>query len=318
MNAPVKLTAFAVTLTVLFGGGALAGGAVGPERAPRSEAHDADAAGRGDRARGAGAEHTSEATGADGGSESAAGHGAARAARPVRGLAVAENGLRLVLADSELRRGRTETARFRIVGEQGRTVRDFDVEHTKRMHLIVVRRDLTGFQHLHPRMRADGTWSLPLRLQEAGSYRVFADFSHQDRAATLASDLRVDGSAALEPLPSARPTAASDGGYQVQLDAGEPGAGQEADLRFTITKDGRRVQTEPYLGAGGHLVALREGDLAFLHVHPTEGAHGGAKAADDDAVGFMSTFPTTGTYRLFLQFKHEGRVQTAAFTTEVK
>lgn len=52
MNAPAKLTAFAATLTVLFGGGALAGGAVGPERAPRPEAHDADAAGRGDGAHG--------------------------------------------------------------------------------------------------------------------------------------------------------------------------------------------------------------------------------------------------------------------------
>ena len=65
------------------------------------------------------------------------------------------------------------------------------------------------------------------------------------------------------------------------------------------------MKVEPYLGANGHLVALREGDLAFLHVHPTEG------------VQFESTFPTVGRYRLFLQFKHEGRVHTAAFTQEV-
>jgi hypothetical protein len=38
----------------------------------------------------------------------------------------------------------------------------------------------------------------------------------------------------------------------------------------------------------------------------------------DDSVGFAATFPTTGRYRLFLQFKHEGRVQTVAFTQEVK
>ena len=36
-------------------------------------------------------------------------------------------------------------------------MRDFDVEHTKRMHFIVVRRDMTGFQHLHPTQAADGS-----------------------------------------------------------------------------------------------------------------------------------------------------------------
>ena len=102
-------------------------------------------------------------------------------------------------------------------------------------------------------------------------------------------------------------TAVSDGGYDVRLDSGYARPGEEADLRFTITRDGAPVRTEPYLGAGGHLVALREGDLAFLHVHPT----------GDDSVRFAATFPTEGRYRLFLQFKHEGRVQTVAFTQEV-
>ena len=72
--------------------------------------------------------------------------------------------------------------------------------------------------------------------------------------------------------PTREPTAVSDGGYDVRLDAGAARPGEEADLRFTITRDGEPVRTEPYLGAGGHLVALRDGDLAFLHVHPTDDA----------------------------------------------
>ena len=110
------------------------------------------------------------------------------------------------------------------------------------------------------------------------------------------------------------PDAVSDGGYDVRLDAGHARPGAEAGLRFTVSRDGRPVTTEPYLGAGGHLVALREGDLAFLHVHPTEGEHDEPAAG----VGFAATFPTEGRYRLFLQFKHEGAVQTVAFTQEVK
>ncbi len=74
------------------------------------------------------------------------------------------------------------------------------------------------------------------------------------------------------------------------------------------------MKIEPYLGAGGHLVALREGDLAFLHVHPTE-SHADEH---DSSIGFAATFPTAGRYRLFLQFKVDGRVQTVAFTQEVR
>ena len=278
-TARLRIAAFVAALPLLFGGAALAGAAI----EPRGE----DAAAR-----------TAEED-----------HMAARPAhapQPVRGLAVAQDGLRLVVESPELRRGRVETLRFRIVDERGAAVRDFDVEHEKRMHLILARRDLSGFQHLHPTLAADGTWSAQVRLDAAGSYRLFADFSHDRTARTLAADLRVDGAADLRALPAPRSTAAGDGGYDVRLDAGGARPGREADLSFTITRDGAPVRTEPYLGAGGHLVALREGDLAFLHVHPM-----------DDGVRFAATFPTAGRYRLFLQFQHEGRVHTVAFTQEV-
>jgi hypothetical protein len=285
-SATVRLAAFVAALAVVFGGAALAGAAIGPDRDDAAAPPDAD-------------EHS--------GMTSAQAHGGHEAPDPVRGLAVAEGGLRVVVADPELRRGREETLRFRIADDSGEAVRDFDVEHERRMHLILARRDLTGFQHLHPELDADGTWRTQVRLGDAGSYRLFADFSHAGDAHTLAADLRVDGPADLRPLPEPRPTAVSDGGYDVRLAASAARPGQEADLRFAITKDGVPVQTEPYLGAGGHLVALREGDLAFLHVHPTS----------EDSVRFAATFPTEGRYRLFLQFKHEGRVQTVAFTQEV-
>jgi hypothetical protein len=289
VSAVGKLAAFAAGLAVLFGGAALAGAAIGPEP------EDTDAAKPGHGGMDAAPEPHEEG-----------GHEAAP--DPVRGLAVAAGGLRVVVDDAELRRGRDERLSFRIVDERGTTVRDFDVEHTKRMHLIIARRDLTGFQHLHPEQAPDGSWTTNVRLPQAGSYRLFADFSHEGEARTLATDLRVDGRAELEPLPAARASAVSDGGYDVRLAAANARPGEEAELRFTITKDGTPVRTESYLGAGGHLVALREGDLAFLHVHPEDG----------DGVRFAATFPTEGRYRLFLQFQHEGRVQTVAFTQEVR
>ena len=300
MSAGARVTSFVAVLFVLFGGAALAGGAIEPHGSDPTARNDE----RGDHTSAAGDDEMSTSTHAQKGAT----HGG-DAAQPVRGLAVADDDLRVVVEQPELHRGRTEALRFRIVDERGRTARDFDVEHEKRMHLILARRDLTGFQHLHPSQGTDGTWSAAVRLDAAGSYRLFADFSHEDTPQTLATDLRVDGDADLRPLPAPQPTAVSDGGYDVRLDAAGARPGQEAELRFSISRDGEPIETEPYLGAGGHLVALREGDMAFLHVHPTK--------QNGNTIGFGATFPTEGSYRLFLQFKHEGRVQTVAFTQEV-
>jgi hypothetical protein len=291
VSAPLRLGLFAAALALVFAASTVAGGAVGPE--PQAEPEPAHAeAGDGGHAEAAGGEH-------------------AAAAHEVRGLASAADGLRLVVERPELQRGREQRLAFRIADDHGATVRHFDVGHTKRMHVIVARRDLTGFQHLHPSQRADGTWEAPVTLRDAGSYRLFADFSRDGEPQTLATDLRVDGPADLRDLPAPAAAATSDGGYGVELASAPAHPGDEAELRFRITKDGAPVSTESYLGAGGHLVALREGDLAFLHVHPTN-------EAGSDEIGFAATFPTEGRYRLFLQFQVGGEVQTVAFTQVVR
>jgi hypothetical protein len=294
VSAATKLAGFAAALVLIFGAAALAGETIGPDRGDDAgvRAIDNDA---GDHA--AGGEAESAQPGA---------HAGEAAPAPVRGLAVADDGLKLALETTELQRGRRSELRFRIQGAGGRPVRDFEVEHEKRMHVIVVRRDGRGFQHVHPTLENSGTWTVPLTLNEPGSYRVFADFKHDGEARTLAADLHVDGRVDYRPPPEPTLRAETGDGYEVRLDAGRVSAGREAELRFTVTRDGQAVAAEPYLGARGHLVALREGDLAYLHVHPS-----------GDSVAFMSEFPTEGRYRLYLQFKHDGRVHTAAFTQEV-
>jgi hypothetical protein len=299
MNAGARLAAFAAALAVVLGGGAAAGALIKPDAPGGAKTTSRDA----------GKTHMNN--------NNQTMHGDAANGTAVHGLAVAQDGLRLEIDTPELRQDVTGTLRFRIVDDgSGAAVRDFAVGHTKRMHVIVVRRDLTGFRHLHPTMDRNGTWVVPLKLRDPGSYRVFADFARGDRPATLAGDLRVDGSADLKPLPDPEPVAWSDD-YEVRLESGWARAGRERQLRFTVSKDGHAIHVEPYLGADGHLVALRAGDLAFLHVHPVEGGHGTSGRAQDDAIRFEATFPTAGAYRLFLQFKHDGRVHTVAFTEVV-
>jgi hypothetical protein len=292
VSAPVKLAGFAALLVLVFGGAVAAGSAFGPDREGARAEREDDAM----------AEHADDA---EAGPGEEAGHDSAD---PVRGLSVSEDGLELELEQTELRRGRPAELAFRIVGSDGRPVEDFQVEHEKRMHTIVVRRDGRGFQHVHPELGDDGVWRVPLTLPDAGAYRVFADFKHDGEARTLAADLSVDGEADYRPLPKPASNATTADGYEVELHGGTARAGREAELSFAVSKDGTAVRTAPYLGARGHLVALREGDLAFLHVHPE--THG-------DAVSFMTEFPSEGRYRLYLQFKHDGKVHTAEFTREV-
>ena len=244
----------------------------------------------------------------------------------VRGLAVAESGLKLELDQTELPRGQATRLRFRVVDRGGRPVTDYEVEHDRRMHLIVVRRDMRGFQHLHPELGENGQWSVGVTLPDAGSYRVFADFKRDGENQTLAADLAVDGPLDSRPMAPVKETADAGDGYEVRLTGGASKAGEEAELGFTVTRNGEHVEVEDYLGAKGHLVALREGDLAYLHVHPAGGASGGGhgeeepghgEAAGDEPIRFMTEFPSDGRYGLFLQFKHEGEVHTAAFTREV-
>jgi hypothetical protein len=276
VNVVSRLAGFAVVLALVFTGAAVAGSRIDVHPGKTSVEHGMDAMG-------------------------------AMAPQPVRGLAVSETGLTLVLARRTAPQGKPFALAFRIVDRRGQTVRDFDVEHTKRMHFIVVRRDMTGFQHLHPTENADGTWSLPaVTLPDAGTYRVFADFSVGEKPYTLADDITVDGSVRSQPLPAPTGAVTVDG-LRVALTEGATRAGRESRLAFTVTRAGKPVAIQNYLGAKGHLVALREGDLAFLHVHP-----------DENRLQFMATFPTAGTYRLFLQFETaDGRLHTAAFTQEV-
>ncbi|MBC6449848.1 hypothetical protein [Actinokineospora xionganensis] len=237
------------------------------------------------------------------------GHGTAGepavASAPV-GLSAWSGGYALVPSATALTAGAAQPFTFRVTGPGGKTVTDFEVAHEKELHLIVVRRDTACYQHVHPERAADGTWSVPLALRRPGSYRVFADFVPRGGPAlTLGVDVMVPGD--FQPVTQPESWLAKVDGYEVRVGR-ELIAGHASKLTATVTKDGRPVaDLQPYLGAYGHLVALRGGDLAYLHVHAEAGSPG-------PDVPFVAEVPSDGTYRVFLDFKHGGVVRTAEFT----
>ncbi|MEV0093852.1 hypothetical protein [Streptomyces sp. NPDC050738] len=298
MNTGLKITAFAAAVAATFGTAYGVGKAVDPVVATE-RGHDAGAGH--DSGSGSGNEHGVH-------EEQAAGGGAS-----ATGLKSAEGGYTLDLQTPTVAAGGSAEIRFAVKGKDGRNVTAYRREHGKELHFIVASRDLTQYRHLHPVRAADGTWSTPLRLPKAGAYRVFADFTPEAQGATghtLGTGLTVSGKGSPEPLPPVRTTVQVDG-YEVAL-AGALHSGTAGELRLTVRKDGRLVtDLQPYLGAYGHLVALRSGDLAYLHVHPNPGGPG-------PVVSFTATAPSEGRYRLFLDFQHEGKVRTAAFTVEAQ
>ncbi|MFI5565770.1 hypothetical protein ACIA6T_00015 [Streptomyces sp. NPDC051740] len=291
MNTGMKITAFAAALAATFGTAYGVGAAVDPA-APDQEpaAH---------------AEHESPAP---------SGHGGHTDTTPA-GLQISQAGYTLDLGTPRVTAGEKSELRFTVRDRDGRRVTSYRREHGKELHLVLASRDLVTYRHLHPTRAADGTWSTPVDLPAAGTYRVFADFTPATEDAgnlVLGADLAASGTYEAPALPEPAATASVDG-YTVTL-RGDLRPGEASELTLGVSRDGRPVtDLEPYLGAYGHLVALRSGDLAYLHVHPN-GEPGDGTTEPGPDVSFTATAPTAGTYRLFLDFRHDGTVRTAAFT----
>lgn len=227
------------------------------------------------------------------------------------GLALEANGLQFEPSQTRIESGTASDWTFRVTRD-GTTVTEFDDAHGEQSHLIVVRRDLTRFQHLHPKLKSDGTWrAKEFTLQEPGIYRAFVDVVVDGQPTTLGYDLFASGSWEADPRPSSTRRMTAEG-YDVELLTKDITARQQSRLTFEVQNNGHPVsELGEYLGALGHLVALREGDLAYLHVHPED------TAPDGGRVEFSARFPTMGRYRLFLQTKPDGNLITTSFDLTV-
>ena len=266
-GTPVKVAAFVVGVAAVFAAAFGLGTLVDPDTEPVAE-HSAD----------------HEGTDAHGGHE--------MSAAPA---------VHLGLAQRSYEPGDQDVS-FQVQGADGTPVTAYDVKHEKQLHLIVLgTRELTDFQHVHPTMAADGTWSVRLRLQPGTSYRMYADGSTGGADFLATADLFTTGShPAPRPLPEPATTDQVDG-YTVELDQSDGSAA------LRVSRAGQPVALEPYLGALGHLVVIRTDDLSYLHVHPAEGS----------TPVFAVSGLAPGRYRYFFDFKVGGVVRTASFTVDV-
>ena len=202
------------------------------------------------------------------------------------------------------------------ITHDGTPVTAFDPEQTKLMHLYLIRSDLTGFQHVHPTMSPNGTWTAPTKAVPPGTYRAYVQFiPHADAASgalTLSTPVTVPGAGATEAVPLPAPaTNTTVDGYTVSY-TGALSAGQESPLTITIKKNGQPVtDLQPYLDTYAHVTAIHQGDLAFAHLHPEgtpSGDHGGP------TLTVHAQLPAPGKYRMFIQFQTGNTLHTAPIT----
>jgi hypothetical protein len=293
MNVATKMGAYALGLAAVFGAALGVGNLAGPL--------------------GGDSQKTGAASSAH--SEGGHGEGGGSGGTPVPGgLQVSQDGYTLNPQTTTIEPGKRSEFRFTVDGPDGKPVTRYTLLHGKKLHLIIARRDLSGFQHLHPAEAGGGVWTVPITLPDPGAYRFFTDIQPQGvpEQITLGTDITAPGGYEPAPLPEPAQVAKVDG-YEVRLD-GRLVPGRSSKITLTVRKDGRPVtDIEPYLEAYGHLVALRDRDLAYLHVHP-DGEPGDGKTKPGPSITFYAEVPSPGAYRLYLDFQHEGKVRTAEFT----
>lgn len=295
MKAPARLGLYGAGLAAVFAVAFATAGAVVPAETVQAWATSTD---------------THAHDGMDGHDANGQAAHAGHDSKAQTGLGEEQDGYTLAELTGPLKTGVPGRLSLAITGPDREAVTDFELDHQKKLHLIVVRADGQEFNHVHPVMNAQGMWSIPWSWNTAGTYRVFADFvpAETGEGITISTTLHISGD--FEPVSPEPSTTTTVDGYDVAV-TGALTAGDSSTLTMSVTRGGKPVtDLEPYLGAFGHLVALRAGDLAYLHVHP----HGGTPRAGQTSgpeIEFEATAPTAGRYLLFLDFKTNGQVHTA-------
>jgi hypothetical protein len=224
-------------------------------------------------------------------------------------------------------------------------------DHGRLMHLFLVREDGMGaLAHLHPATDDSVHFTSPLPALPAGRYRVYGDIVHASGfAQTLVTEIELPATVSAAAGPAAD-DAIYVGGGKTNNDTLPDGAtmrwsrgsaplveGRPAVLTFDVREaDGSPARLEPYLGMPAHAVVARNDGAVFIHLHTmgtvsaasqevfakqqgtvTSPLMSGMDMPGSGRITFPYAFPRPGRYRIWVQVKRNGRIETAAFDADV-
>ncbi len=276
--------------------------------------------------------------------------GRLNAARALESQAAPAAGLQLeVDVTRPLTPGQPALLELGVKDAAGMLVTDFDVEHEKPMHLIVVSEDLSTFAHLHPAMGEDGRFRVNLNtasmdpdnadaakaIQLAGAHLAFAEVRPRGQEVQrLDFKLQAEGDVKPHPLVpdvtgngqvtryfSGDGQPGKEGApYRVSFELGDMREHGMLHLSYNLERrNGDRYEpiddAQNWLGMPGHAVMI--GRDVFHHLHA--GHHGHHLEAAGPEFTFMlhEDLPPDGVYKVWGQFKTGDRVVTFPFTFEL-
>lgn len=206
---------------------------------------------------------------------------------------------------------------IQINGKDGKPVNEFNLNHEKLLHLIVVNHDLSYFNHIHPDYKGNGKFTISTSFPAGGDYKLFADFIPTNGSSTTLSErIQVEGKEGdhIAMAADAKLVKEMDG-KEIEISLSSIKPKEEVTLTFNIrdalTKKGVN-NLQPYLGAVGHVVILSADAEQYIHVHPIDEKSTGPQAQ------FATSFPNSGMYKLWAQFQHNNKVITVPFVVDIK
>ena len=222
---------------------------------------------------------------------------------------------------------------------RSRALDDFIPDHTHLMHLFAIRLPaLDEVWHLHPVRRGAGLFVQELPDLPAGRYQLYADVVHANGLPeTISAELELAAPVAGRALTGddshGRPVVDGQQSIRFERETREPyRINRPSHFTFSLADPG---DAELYMGMPGHAMFLRKDRGVFAHVHPggsvpmaalgltreaqadPHAMHRMMAASAPATATFPYGFPSPGEYRIFVQMKRAGKVETAAFDVTV-
>ena len=211
--------------------------------------------------------------------------------------------------------GKPTTLRLMIHGADGEMVKNFDLVHEQKIHLIIVRDGLDQFAHIHPEVDAAGNAKVTFTFPTGGNYWLYADQKPTGKEqSTAMAQIKVGGDIpAIPALTPNVPGVIPVDGIRAKVAVEKPGGG-EVTITFDLTDPaGKPVEDlQPYMGAMGHLVVLSDDGKQYVHAHPAAATPG-----TSSRVVFQAHITKPGLYKGWGQFRLKDTVRVVPFVFKV-
>jgi hypothetical protein len=210
-------------------------------------------------------------------------------------------------------------------------IKGYQVEMTKKLHMIIVSDDFKTFLHVHPNLEPSGHFVLTQQFPAPGTYLVYADTLPENMNHQVFR-FKLDVGHASPPSARNLPNTGMGvqaGPYEVDLSTVRVHTHRMEMVDIQVLENGQPAKDlHPYLGAPAHAVFLNTKDLSYVHVHPMPAGQmnmqmdmskpmpelpDGAPVSADMMLHIALWEP--GTYKMWLQFRGAGdKLYVAEFT----